>query len=233
MTYPKLLLAFFLLLSGTCLQAQEVKGIVGDRATRLMLKSVDVYNLTNKQRTFTNDKGEFSIKAQVNQILVFTQPGYASDTLLLVNTKNIKRYLTFGSYQLNTVEVSAKKFDFKTQYADVYREAKVVDLSVNKPLAFSPSRYFSKKGKAARKLKRKLELEDVARKIDYRFNEAAVKAITPLKGAELEYFMVLYRPSLKALDKMDDEVFKFYLMDSFKEFNALPPSKKVIPSLKD
>ena len=233
MTYPKVLVIFVLLLLGTCLQAQEVKGIVGDRATRLMLKSVDVYNLTNKQRTSTNDKGEFSIKAQVNQILVFTQPGYASDTLLLVDTKNIKRYLTFGDYLLNTVEVSAKKFDFKTQYADVYRDAKVFDLSANKPLGFSPSRYFSKKGKSARKLKRKLELEDVERKIDYRFNETAVKAITPLKGAELEYFMVLYRPSLKALDKMDEEVFKFYLMDSFKEFNALPPKKKIFPSFKN
>jgi hypothetical protein len=44
--------------------------------------------------------------------------------------------------------------------------------------------------------------------------------------------MVLYRPTLKELDKLDEEEMKFYLMNSFKEFKSLPPNKKVSPSLR-
>jgi hypothetical protein len=56
-------------------------------------------------------------------------------------------------------------------------------------------------------------------------------ALTPLNNKELDCFMVLYRPTLKALNKLDAEDMMFYIMNSYKEFKILPPEKRILPSL--
>jgi hypothetical protein len=226
-----IILAALVLLSVLHVKAQEVQGTVADRTSQVRLENVEIVNENTKQKTTTNSKGVFRIKALPNHILVFHQPGYLPDTLFLVDLKPVKRYLTLNNTLLNTVEIKAGEFNPEVEYADVYRKAKAVSIATNRPFIFYPSKYFSKEGKFARRFKRKLEREKDERKIDRRFNEAAVKVLTPLKGAELDYFMVLYRPSVKALDKMDEEDMKFYLMNSYKKFKALPAEKRVSPLL--
>lgn len=213
-------------------QAQEITGTVSDRASRLRLEEADVFNQTLNKKTKTNAKGEFKIDAYANNILIFNQPGYQPDTLFLINLKPVRRYLSLSDNYLKLVEIKTEAFKPELQYADVYRKAKAIKTAKNQPFIFYPSKYFSREGKFARRFKRKLEREKTERKIDYRFNEEAVNALTPLKGRELDYFMVLYRPTLKQLDKMDDDDLKFYLMASFREFKALPENKRVSPSLK-
>jgi len=217
--------------SGQLVYAQQVQGTVADRTTQLRLGQVEVSNLATGEKTTTNLKGEFSISAAINQSLAFYQPGYTPDTLFLVDLKPVKRYLNLSNKLLNTVEIKAGAFHPEIEYANTYRTARAVTLIANKPFRFSPSRIFGSEGKSARRFKRNMERERTERKIDERFNVAAVKAVTPLKGAELDYFMVLYRPTLKELDKLDQEDMKFYLMTSYKEFKALPPEKRVSPLL--
>lgn len=211
--------------------SQELKGTVADRSTQLRLGQVEVFNLNTRQKTSTNAQGEFSIRASINNTIVFYQPGYAADTLFLIDLKPVKRYLSLSNKLLNTVEIKAGAFHPEKEYANVYHAGRVVTLIPNKPFRFSPSRLFGSEGKAARRFKRNMEREKTERKIDERFNETAVKAVTPLKGAELDYFMVLYRPALKELNQLDPEDMKFYLINSYKQFKALPPEKRVSPSL--
>ena len=224
-----LILQFFLI---QWVSAQVVTGTVVDRDSHLTLENVEVTNATSKEKVTTNAKGEFSIRAIPNHILIFNQPGYFSDTLFLINTKPIHKYMMLNNRFLNTVEIKAEAFNPEIQYADVYRKAKAIKLAKNQPFIFSPSRYFSREGKFARRFKRKLEREKIERKIDQRFNEKVVKTFIPLKGAELDYFMILYRPTIKKLERMDDNDLKFYLMAAYKEFKALPSEKKISPSLK-
>lgn len=211
--------------------SQELHGTVADRTSQLRLGQVEVINHNTGRKTITNAKGEFSIPAVINQSIIFYQPGYVPDTLFLIDLKPVKRYLTLNNKLLNTVEIRSGSFRPEIEYANVYRSAKVVSLVPNKPFRFSPSRLFGSEGKSARRFKRKMEMEKTERKIDERFNVAAVKSVTPLKGAELDYFMVLYRPSLKELNELDQEDLKFYLMNSYKAFMALSPEKRVSPSL--
>lgn len=213
--------------------AQQVQGTVADRASQLKLEQVEVFNQQTRQKTVTNAKGEFSITAVANQTLIFYQPGYLPDTLFLIDTKPVKRYLILNNKLLKTVEVKGGAFNPRVEYADVYRKAQYTKLAQNKPFLFYPSRLFSKEGRDARRFKRNLEREIDERKIDRRFNEAAVTAVTPLNGAELDYFMVLYRPKLKQLNNMDEQDFKFYLINSYKEFKALPPEKRTSPSMRE
>ncbi len=229
--FSRLIFFITIVFSGHCVYAQELRGTVADRATQLRLGSVEVFNQRTHQKTVTSPKGEFTIKAAVNDVIIFRQVGYTTDTLFLVDMKPVKRYLILDNKLLKTVEVKAGAFNPEKEYADVYLKAKSVNVAQGKPFLFYPSRFFSKEGKDARRFKRKLEREKSERRIDQRFNEAAVKSLTPLSGAELDYFMVLYRPSLKELDKLDEQDFKFYLMNSYKEFKALPPEKRISPSL--
>lgn len=227
-------LAFFLaiLLFSLGARAQQLKGTVSDRNSRYPLEQVQVLNRNTGHITVTDAKGRFKINAQANQVIVFFQPGYQPDTLFLINLSPVKRYLTADRKTLNTVEIKSKTFNPEIEYADVYRKADPTRLEVNKPFGFSPSAYFSKEGKEARQLKRKLEKEKVERKIDARFNNAAVIALTPLKGSDLDAFMTRYRPSLEQLNKMDQEDLKFYIMNSYKEFKDLPADKRVAPVLR-
>jgi hypothetical protein len=212
-------------------KAQQITGIVQDRATELTLENVAVVNKTSGQQTHTNAKGEFKIQGSLNQLLIFYQPGYHPDTLLLISLKPLKRYLVLDYKILKTVQIKGEAFNPEVEYKDVYRNAESFRLSQNKPFTFFPSRYFSKEGKYARRFKRRLEQEKIERKIDARFNEAAVRALTPLNNKELDCFMVLYRPTLKALNKLDAEDMMFYIMNSYKEFKILPPEKRILPSL--
>ncbi|MBB2148234.1 peptidase associated/transthyretin-like domain-containing protein [Pedobacter gandavensis] len=220
------------LLFNAALYAQEVKGTVADWESREPQEYVEVFNLNNHQKTVTNKRGEFKIAAEINHLLVFFQPGYKPDTLLLISLKPVKRYLQHNRYDLSTVKIQGKLFDPRVQYADAFREAKAFTAEVNRPLTFSPFRFFSKKGKSGRKFKRRMEVEVLERKVDQRFNNAAVQALCPLEGAELDGFMVLYRPSFKALERLDNAGLKLYIMDAYKEFKQLPEEKKKIPSLK-
>lgn len=227
----RLLIFCIILCYGQHANSQVLQGTISDRTTQIKLDQVEVFNQQTKQKTLTNAKGEFSIPASVNHVIISTRVGYKPDTLFLVDMKPVKRYLELNNNLLKTVNIRSGTFDPKTEYSDVYLKAKTVKVAQNEPFTFYPSHIFGKEGRDARRFKRQLEREVSERKIDARFNEAAVKAITPLKGAELDYFMVLYRPKLKALDEMDDQDFKFYLMNSYKEFKALPPEKRVSPAL--
>lgn len=228
------LLAFLAVhfLFSASLFAQEITGTVADWQTRELQEYVEVFNLNNQQKAVTNKKGEFKIPAAINHVLIFIQPGYKPDTLFLISLNPVKRYLQHNRYDLSTVEIKGRTFDPRAEYPDAFREAKAFNTGVNRPLAFSPWRFFSKKGRSGRKFKRRMEIELVERKVDQRFNNAAVKAICPLNGAELDCFMVMYRPAFKDLERLDITGLKLYIMDAYKAFKQLPEEKRKLPSLR-
>ncbi|WP_316820409.1 carboxypeptidase-like regulatory domain-containing protein [Pedobacter gandavensis] len=220
----------YLLLNST-LFAQEIQGTVADLQNRELLEYVEIININNQQKTLTNKRGEFKIQAAVNHVLVFIQAGYHPDTVLIINLKPLKRYLRSSLVNLNMVEIKGIAFDPREEYIRVYGKGKAFNMSVNKPLSFSPWKYFSYEGKSARKFKRKMKIEWIEKEIDKRFNNTVVRAICPLEKYELDAFMVRYRPTLKELERMDHDQFKLYLLDAYKQFKELPEAERRLPSL--
>jgi hypothetical protein len=211
--------------------AQTLTGIIKDRSSNAKLEDVSVLNQNTGDKAHTSAVGAFRIAASINQVLVFYKPGYRPDTLLVTDMKPLIRYLTFENRLLNTVVIKGDAFNPEVQYADVYRKARVISSAQNKPFTFYPSKFFSKEGRFARRFKKRLEQEKVERKIDLRFNDAVVRTMTPLRGKELDFFMVRYRPTLKALNKLDQDDFLLYIMNCYKAFKALPAAERVLPSL--
>ena len=68
---------FLCLLQSVTLAQSTIKGIVID-GDNTLLNGVSIHNLTQDTETSTNQQGEFSLIAQVGDILYFTAIGYAS-----------------------------------------------------------------------------------------------------------------------------------------------------------
>lgn len=208
----------------------KVSGIVFARTSRAPIDKVDVLNINTNETTRSNTKGEFEIKAKLNDVLVFTMPGYRSDTLLLINTKPLRRYLAIETNTLNTVTVNSKSL--REQYAQTFNKANAVLLKQGRGLLFYPSAYFSREGKQARRLKRMIKQDEIELQINKRYNVKTVTAILPIKQPQLDAFMLRYRPTLKFIQRADASDFKSYLLDAYKQFKLLPADQRVLPSLR-
>ncbi len=209
----------------------QLSGQVIDRASRKAIAKVDVVNLNNKATTLTNAKGEFTIAAAVNDLLVFTMPGYRADTLLLTSLKPLMRYMELAGNTLNTITV-VDKLSIKEKYAETFNKANGVLLQKGRGLLLYPSTLFSREGRQARYFKRLLKREEKEKPIDQRFNIKTITAVLPLQQPELDAFIFYYRPTLKFVTKTNAADFKLYLLDSYNKFKLLPPEKRVLPSLK-
>jgi hypothetical protein len=75
--------------------------------------------------------------------------------------------------------------------------------------------------KRSRQLKRfqlRLEAQEQEKYVNYRFNKTLVKRITQLEGAQLDSFMVRYRPAYEFVSNADEMVFNQYLLNCSYEY---------------
>jgi hypothetical protein len=211
----------------TNIQAQSVlSGTVYANTDQVPLSNVLVRNISNKQVTITGKTGAFKITAALNNFLVFKLPGYVTDTLFITDLTQKKiKLLSFGR-ALNEVKITSNNtpevFDPEKEYPGVYEKSK---------FALSPSRLLGKDARDARRLKRYFDNEKKQQKIDSIFNKQFVGNLLPLKGHDLNNFMVLYRPRLSFLNKSSPTTLALYVNDCYKKFVKLPPRKKSMPGL--
>jgi len=201
------------------LQAQTVlKGTVFEGKSSRKMADVFVRDINSKEIALSDNSGNFSIRTLLNHTLIFSSPGYISDTLFLVDLKPKHIELALRGISLNEVNItSTRAFNPKEEYPDVYEKSK---------FALSPSRIFGKEAKDARRLKHYFDRETDERQIDSIFNAVYVSSIVPLKGRDLEDFMSMYRPTLAFLKKTPHSSLTLYVNDSYKKFMALPPEKR-------
>lgn len=206
------------LLSGY-VQAQTIlKGTVYEGKSSRKMADVFVRDINSKEISLTDNSGNFSIRTVLNHTLIFSSPGYVSDTLFLIDLKPKRIELTVRGITLNEVNItSTRAFNPREEYPGIYEKSK---------FALSPSRIFGKESKDARRLKHYFDREAEERQIDSVFSTVYVSSIVPLKGRELEDFISMYRPTLAFLKKTPRSSLTLYVNDSYKKFMALPPEKR-------
>ncbi|RYE17910.1 MAG: hypothetical protein EOP51_23050 [Sphingobacteriales bacterium] len=205
--------------------AQDLlKGSVVD-GTNTRMSNIFVRNLTNNQMSLTDKNGNFAIRAAAGHLLTFTSPTYITDTLYVTDLRPKRIKMVSESISLNEVNISARRlaFDPQTDYRQVYEKAKVYPLS--------PSSWFGREAKNARRLKRYFKHEVQEREIDQVFTAAYVSSIVPLKGSELNDFMTLYRPSYDFIKGNTERTVALYINDSYKKYMALPPAERKLERL--
>jgi hypothetical protein len=224
--YMKYFLVGLIVLAAVSVNAQNVlKGSVFESGTNNKMPDVFIRDNNTKQLTITDDKGNFEIKTEVGHLLIFDSPGFISDTLYLVDLAPKKIVLITKTIALREVSISSSRetFDPHKEYPDIYTKSKVYIMS--------PTSWFSKEGKDARRLKHYFVREEQERHIDAVFTRTYVGSIVPLKGQDLENFMTLYRPTYAFLMSNNSESLAVYINDSYKKFEALPPEKRSLPRL--
>jgi len=222
----KLVCLILLALIAVTVNAQDVlKGSVREVGTDNKLSDVFIRDTNSKEVTLTGKDGSFQIKTATGHILIFSAPGYLTDTLYVIDMKPKKVVeMKSMSIDLREVTISGKEaFDPQKEYPEVYEKSKVY--------VMSPSTWFSKEGKDARRLKKFFANEAQQRHIDEVYTKAYVGSIVPLKGKQLEIFMTLYRPTYAFLKDNNGPSLVAFINDSYKKYMALPPEKRVLPSL--
>jgi hypothetical protein len=215
----------FLFISAAVHAQDILKGTVYEKSKSEKLANVFVKDVNNKQITITDNNGNFSIRTLTGHTLIFNSPGFVSDTLYVTDLRPKRVEMISQTISLRQVNVTATReaFDPHKEYPEVYTKSKVS--------VMSPSTWFSKEGKDARRLKRYFQHEEEERQIDEAFNVDYVKSVVPLRGAELENFMSLYRPSYAFLKNNNAPSMTAYINDAYKKYKALPANKKVLPKL--
>lgn len=197
-----------------------LEGGVREKTSGKKLSDVFVRNINNKEATLTDKNGRYKIRAVSGQQLIFSAPGYISDTLYLVNIQPKFIELLAVPTKLSDVNISATRvaFDPRAEYPDIYEKAKIYPLS--------PSTIFSRESRNARKLKKYFEHEEQDRYIDSKYTKAYVSGIVPLKGTELEEFMTMSRPTYEFLKKTDGAELVLYVNDKYKQFKTMPSGQQ-------
>jgi hypothetical protein len=220
------LLIFVICLTAGLANAQSsLKGTVLENGSNIKLTNVFIKDNANKQLAITDSKGNFDIKTEPGHIIIFDSPGYTSDTLYVVDMSAKKIYLELKTVALREVSITSSKatFDPHKEYPDVYEKSKLYVLS--------PTTWFGKENRDARKMKKYFQTEAEDRKVDEVFTRTYVGSIVPLKGQDLDDFMTMYRPSYAFVKSNDKESMAAYINDSYKKYQALPPEKQHLTKL--
>lgn len=188
-------------------QNKPLYGQVVDQDSRRPLASITVVNKRTKQRTTTNEAGDFFLWASPGDSVLFTAIGYASGGIWYDGvTKKPVIPLKRTAIQLDEVVVREKKAENLRKEIDAflanpYGSKEIRQEIMRNMLSTQTSQpglgvsidaiydLFSKEGKSKRKLA-DLQLVDARKYYAHlRYNPSLVSHITGLKGAQLEAFM--------------------------------------------
>lgn len=213
-------------------QAQSaLKGTAYDADTRNKMNLVFVHNLTQKEATHTDQKGDFSVKAEIGDLVVFSCPGYLSDTLIVEDLTPRIVLLNPALIVLNEVVVTAKGKveDIRQTYSSAYSAASTSIISKDGGLSLYNA--FSTQAKQKRAFQKFMDQELNEKAIDQKFNRELVTELTKIRGQLLEDFMSYYRPTYSQVSSMSDYELKNYIINSYNEYIKLPAEARIYPSL--
>lgn len=225
---------FLLIFGKVYAQEKQIQGIVFDQSTKERIARVLVSNNRTKANTFNNLKGEFTITARLNDVLVFSKTGYFNDTVKITALQSVPVYLKRSSIVLREVTIKDTVLSAEKQLQATKREFSQIYGSIsNKDLLTVGSNgagigidaiynMLSKRGRNATALRGVIERDYRAKVIDARFNPIIVGAITGLKGEQLTNFMYRYRPDYNLVILMNDYDFISYIKSSYNRFRRNP-----------
>jgi hypothetical protein len=230
---PKFILVYLLL----CLSAasayskQMLKGRVLEDKTRVGLISINITNLNTKQTAITDNKGNFAIKANLNDILLFKGFAYQNDTLIVTKLNSFEVFMLPQEHMLKGVKVTSMDGPSMAIY-DPYFHGQTTAYQTDKNGNFKGGVnfrlwYWKKDEHKRDKLKKMLQNEQIYAEVARAFTPENVTNFVPLKGAELDNFIRMYTPSLKVYTANTFNLTD-YLNACYKKFMLLPTQKRQI-----
>jgi plasmid maintenance system killer protein len=239
---PISLLALVLLIAASPVSAQKylVRGLVYDSSRNYPLQSVSVLS-TSGTGTVTNAEGMYEIAVNENDSIWFSylgKPTVKFPVLKMINPLEFDVSLHVNVPTLREVRIKPKNYRYdsiqnRKDYAKVFNfqkpKLKMVTPEYGVGAGFDLDEIINmfrfKRNRSILSFQQRLLMEEQDKSIDHRFNKALVRRLTFLDGAELDSFMLLFRPSYTFTQFAGDYEFQLYIKNSFFRFKkGLPPA---------
>lgn len=230
---PKFILVCLLvwLFAASAYGQQVLKGRVLEEKTRVGLTAINIQNLNTKQTTLSDNKGNFTIKASLNDILLFKGFAYQNDTLIVTKLNSFEVFMLPQEHVLKDVKVTSMDGPSMAVY-NPYFHGQTVAYQTDKNGNFIGGLnfrfwYWKKDEHKRDKLKKMLQNEQAYADIAKAFSPKNVANFVPLKGVELDNFISAYTPSIKVYQANNFNMAD-YLNACYKKFMQLPIEKRQI-----
>jgi hypothetical protein len=211
-------------------------GRVLESKTRVVLHAIRVENLNNKLKTITGDDGQFAIAAKPGDLLVFSGFAYKPDTLLITDMHAREIFMEPKTTLLNQVNITdtsgrananpnaVQHYDpmFHVQAVVYQRDAKYL-----KPVGGIAIRlhYWTKDEHSKRKAAQTAKEREISEHISDVFTPLNISKYVPLKGPDMDNFLMLYTPDVK---EYTDKKFDLlpYLNACYQNWQTLTPEQR-------
>jgi hypothetical protein len=219
-------------LGGAAQNTPMQQGMVLKIATNIRLGNIGVLNKRNRARTISSTLGVFSISAQTGDTLVF-----ASDNFQLTDfvVSDLSDKIIYMAPIIQLSQVNIKEYSLLSDIKEVqrgYREKSVFYTGTPhyyylflKPMTFIYENFKSEVIEA-RRFNRYARSELEASEIATRFNNATIRAVLPIRDAEIERFKSAYLPTVAQVSRWNDYDLIKYIKASFADFKGKPGSSK-------
>lgn len=255
----KTVLSFCFIIISSFVFSQEnnkVMGVVVNVNTNEILENVNIVNLNQVIGTTTNKSGEFNLKAQANDTLIFSYIGFKSIKVRVTNDwiKYGKTEIGLTELALALEEVALTEFKL-TGYLEIdikqvpvndnYRYsisglsngyeagnrqpnaiAKVLGSILN-PLDFLYNT-FSKKGREMKKLKKMKKDDDIRKLLASRFDREMLTVLLEVNKADLEEIISQCNYSKEFIGTANDLQVLDAISECYEEYKILSKSRTKI-----
>lgn len=223
----KRLLTLLILLVSLQVNAQVLyKGFVYDSASKAVLTTVRIENLTTHEGTASNNIGYFEIGANANDYVVFSMVGYKNKIIKVEANDNG----TYKSIFMKTAPIMLKGVVIKkgpTQYqqdsarrASIYQDVFEYEQqkSVMSPVT-SVYQKFSKKHKSLRKFKGQILDMEQQKFIDTRYTKELVMELTKLPDETAQTFINAYPMEYQFARTASELEIKMWIKYNFQQYS--------------
>jgi len=231
-----LLIILFCLLCATAATAQSVfSGRVLENKTRIVLRSIRIENQTNKLKTITDERGQFFINAKVGDILVFNGFAYEPDTVVITDMHAREIFMEPKKNMLNQVNITDTSGMAKANPGAFLPPDKMFhgqaivnqrDNNLNEIGGIAIRlHYWSKDEKKRRKAEQSAKDRAISEQISKVFTPLNIGQYVPLKGVDMDNFLMLYTPDVK---EYTDKRFALlpYVNACYQNWQTLTPEQK-------
>nr|WP_262898100.1 carboxypeptidase-like regulatory domain-containing protein [Niastella soli] len=237
MTLKRYIILFLLVfgsLTGFSQLQVQVKGKVFDMTQQVPLVSVSVIS-TGGTGTMTDSLGRYTIYVKESDSISFSYLGKGTPKYpvsAIPNQQNFEISLHVNVTELKPIMVKQRNYHLdsianRQEYAKAFNYKKpglgivhpnTQNAAVGVDLDQLVDVFNFKKNRRMAAFRDRLVEEEKEKYIDHRFSRALVIRLTQLRGAELDTFMVRYRPDLVLVETATDYELQSYIKQCYEKY---------------
>ncbi len=228
-----LLILLFCSITRLTYAQSKLSGEVLEYGSDITLSGIRIENLNTHDTVQSDARGKFTISAKKGDLVCFSGLNYKPDTLYLVDLKYKTVFLLLKQYQLKEVKITGAEVNknaLSSYHVITPFGGNVVryqtDASGNATGGLKFNVFDSHKDERRRANARGLEAGGQRQQeIAKTFNPTNLQTYLPIRGQEMENFVILYMPDAATWYSSKFNLM-LYINDCYKKFLLIPVEKR-------